>query len=50
MSFNEQKMFMNKYNWNDSVYSLFNYITYNAKTYDINKRYQLERLAGALII
>ncbi len=42
--------FFNSFNWNDSKYDLFNYITHKAKSYDINKRYQLERLAGEIIL
>lgn len=42
--------FINGYNWRGTVYDLFNYITHTAKTFDITKRYQLERLAGEIIL
>ena len=42
--------FINNFNWQESKYDLFNYITHNAKTYEITKRYQLERLAGEIIL
>lgn len=42
--------FINGYNWRGTVYDLFNYITHKAKEFDITKRYQLERLAGEIIL
>lgn len=41
---------MKGFDWNKSKYELFNFITHNAKTYKINERYQLERLAGEIIL
>ena len=38
------------YNWDSSLYDLFNFITDKAKKYDITKRYQLEKLAGEIIL
>jgi hypothetical protein len=41
---------MKGFDWSNSTYELFNFITHNAKTYKINERYQLERLAGEIIL
>jgi len=43
-------MFFNNYNMNSSKYDLFNHITDSAKGFNILKRYQLEQLAGKLIL
>ena len=42
--------FMKGFDWQKSKYELFNFITHNAKTYKTNERYQLERLAGEMIM
>ena len=42
--------FLNGYDWRGSKYDLYNHITDRAKAYDITKRYQLERLAGEVIL
>lgn len=42
--------FINSFNWNGSKYDLFNYITDKAKPFDLTKRFQLERLAGEIIL
>jgi len=42
--------FFAEYNWDSSLYDLFNFITDKAKKYDITKRYQLEKLAGEIIL
>lgn len=46
----KRNSFISSFNWNGSKYDLFNYITDKAKPFDITKRYQLERLAGEIII
>jgi len=42
--------FMKDFVWQKSQYDLFNFITHKAKNFDITKRYQLERLAGEIIL
>lgn len=42
--------FMNGFDWNQSKYDVFNYITHNAKSFDVNKRYRLEGFAGEIIL
>jgi len=42
--------FMKGFDWQKSKYELFNFVTHNAKNHEINKRYQLERLAGEIIL
>ena len=42
--------FLAEYNWDSSLYDLFNFITDKAKKHDITKRYQLEKLAGEIIL
>ena len=42
--------FFKDFEKNSSKYDLFNYITDNAKRYDLLTRYQLERIAGNLIL
>lgn len=42
--------FMKGFDWQKSKYELFNFVTHNAKNFEINKRYQLERLAGEIIM
>lgn len=42
--------FFKNFNWENSKYDLFNLITDKAKVYDVTKRYQLEKLAGELIM
>ncbi len=43
------KEFFSDFNWEESKYDLFNHVTHKAKTFEITKRYQLERLAGEII-
>jgi len=47
---NDRAGFFNDFKWKESKYDLFNHITDKAKSFDINKRYQLERLAGEIIL
>jgi len=42
--------FMKDFVWQNSKYDLFNFITHKAKVFEITKRYQLERLAGEIIL
>ena len=42
--------FMKEFVWQNSKYDLFNFITHKAKVFEITKRYQLERLAGEIIL
>lgn len=42
--------FWKGFDWNKSMYELFNFVTHRAKNYSINQRYQLERLAGEIIL
>lgn len=42
--------FMNEFNWSQSKYDVFNYITHKAKSFDVNKRYRLESFAGEIIL
>ena len=42
--------FMKGFDWRTSKYNLFNFVTDKAKSFEITKRYQLERVAGELII
>lgn len=46
----QNKDFFKNFDWKKSKYDLFNLITDKAKVYDVTKRYQLERLAGELIM
>jgi hypothetical protein len=46
----DRPAFFNGFNWSQSKYDLFNHITDKAKSFEMTKRYQLERLAGELII
>jgi hypothetical protein len=50
LNWDKRVAFINSFNWNGSKYDLFNYITDKAKPFDITKRYQLERLAGEIIL
>jgi hypothetical protein len=42
--------FLKDFNWQNSKYDLFNFITDKAKSFEITKRYQFERLAGEIIL
>lgn len=42
--------FMKGFDWQKSKYELFNFVSHNAKSFEINKRYQLEILAGEIIL
>ena len=42
--------YMKGFDWQKSKYELFNFVTHRAKDYEINQRYQLERLAGEIIL
>jgi hypothetical protein len=42
--------FMKDFEWQQSKYDVFNFITNKAKIFEINKRYQLERIAGEIIL
>lgn len=42
--------FMKEFDWNGSKYDVFNYITHKAKSFDVNKRYRLERMASEIIL
>ena len=50
LEWDKRVAFINSFNWNGSKYDLFNYVTDRAKSFDITKRYQLERLAGEIIL
>lgn len=50
LDWDKRVAFINSFGWDGSKYDLFNYITDKAKPFDITKRFQLERLAGEIII
>jgi hypothetical protein len=42
--------FFRDYDWSQNRYDLFNHITHMAKSYDLTKKYLLQRLAGDIIL